>query len=70
MASALAVKRRHEKRLLRLRGVVGVAVAEKDGQACIRIYVDEDRPEILEDLPRILEDVPVDVVVTGRFKAL
>jgi hypothetical protein len=70
MASALAVKRRHEKRLLRLQGVLGVALAEKDGEACIRIFVEEDRPEILNGLPRILEDVPVDVVVSGKFKAL
>jgi hypothetical protein len=70
MASALAVKRRHEKRLLRLHGVLGVALAEKDGEACIRIFVEEDRPETLNGLPRILEDVPVDVVVSGKFKAL
>ncbi len=67
MASALAVKRRHEARLMKIRGVVGVAIGRKDGRDCIRVYVTEDSPKILAALPRSLEEIDVEVVVTGAF---
>lgn len=63
------VKRRHEADLLKTPGVVGVGIGRKEGRECIRIYVSEETPKILAALPRSLEDVPVEVVVSGRFKA-
>lgn len=69
MASALAVKRRHEARLMQIPGVVGVAIGRKDGRDCIRVYVKEDKPKILAALPRFLEEIEVEVVVTGTFAA-
>ena len=64
------VKRRHESRLMKMRGVVGVGIGQKDGREIIRIYVDKESPKILADLPRALDDVPVEIVVAGTFKAL
>jgi len=69
MASAEEVKRRHELQLMNTPGVVGVGIGRKDERDCIRIYVSEDSPKVLSALPRSLEDVPVEVVVSGRFKA-
>ena len=69
MASVEEVKRRHEGRLMRIRGVVGVGIGRKDGKDCIRVYVGEDSPKVLAALPRILDDVPVEIVVSGTFKA-
>lgn len=69
MASVEEVKRRHELRLLKTPGVVGVGLGKKDGQDCIRIYVADDKPEVLAVLPRSLEDIPVEIVVSGPFKA-
>ncbi len=63
------VKRRHEADLLKTPGVVGVGIGRKEGRECIRIYVSKETPKILEALPRSLEDVPVEVVVSGLFKA-
>lgn len=63
------VKRRHEADLLKTPGVVGVGIGRKEGRECIRVYVSEETPKILAVLPRSLEDVPVEVVVSGRFKA-
>lgn len=63
------VKRRHEADLLKTPGVVGVGIGRKEGRECIRIYVSEETPKILAALPRSLEDVPVEVVVSGLFKA-
>lgn len=63
------VKRRHEADLLKTPGVVGVGIGRKEGRECIRIYVSEETPKILAALPRSLEDVPVEVVVSGLFRA-
>ena len=70
MESAEAVKRRHEGRIMKMRGVVGVGIGQKDGKEVIRIYVAEDHPKIRTKLPDSLDDVPVEIVVTGPFKAL
>ena len=70
MASVADVKRRHESRLLKMRGVVGVGIGQKDGKECICIYVEKDDPKIRNVLPQALDEVPVEVVVTGSFKAL
>jgi len=70
MASVEEVKRRHEASLMKIRGVVGVGIGRKDGKDCIRVYVEKDSPKILAALPSDLEDVPVEIVISGAFKAL
>jgi len=70
MALVEEVKRRHEASLMKIRGVVGVGIGRKDGKDCIRVYVEKDSPKILAALPRDLEDVPVEIVISGAFKAL
>jgi hypothetical protein len=67
MATAKAVKRKHEARLMRLPGVVGVAIGRKEGRDCICVYVAEDDPKILAALPRTLEEIPVEIIVSGIF---
>lgn len=69
MASVEEVKRRHEVHLMKTPGVVGVGVGRRDGRDCIRVYVEEESPRILAALPKSLEDVPVEVVVSGPFRA-
>ena len=70
MASVADVKRRHESRLMKMRGVVGVGIGQKDGNECIYIYVEQDSPKIRSALPQSLDEVPVEVVVAGTFQAL
>jgi len=70
VASAAEVKRRHESRLMKMRGVVGVGIGQKDGKEIIRIYVEKESPKILADLPQALDSVPVEIVDAGTFKAL
>jgi len=70
MSSAAEVKRRHESQLMRMRGVVGVGIGQKDGKDCIRIYVEKDTPKVRAEIPEALEEIPVEVVVAGTFKAL
>jgi hypothetical protein len=69
MGSAREVKRRHESRLMKVRGVVGVGIGEKDGKEVICVYVANDNPKIREALPAALEEVPIEVIVSGPFKA-
>jgi len=70
MAAVEEVKRRHEARLMKMRGVVGVGIGKKDGKDVIRIYVEEDNPKIRTTLPQALDEVPVEIVVSGSFRAL
>jgi len=70
MASVEEVKRRYEVRLMSTPGVVGVGIGRKDGKDCIRVYVEKEDPKVLASLPHALDDVPVEIVVSGAFKAL
>ncbi|HKW42739.1 MAG TPA: hypothetical protein VJP06_01005 [Thermoplasmata archaeon] len=70
MAAIEEIKRRHEARLMKMRGVVGVGIGKKDGKDVIRIYVEEDNPKIRTTLPQALDEVPVEIVVSGSFRAL
>ena len=70
MAAVEEIKRRHEARLMKMRGVVGVGIGKKDGKDVIRIYVEEDNPKIRTALPQALDEVPVEIVVSGSFRAL
>jgi hypothetical protein len=54
---------------MKMRGVVGVGIGEKDGKEVIRVYVADDNPKIRGALPAALEEVPVEIVVSGPFKA-
>ncbi len=70
MASVEEVKNRHEARLMRTPGVVGVGIGRSGGKPVIRVYVDKDTPKVRKAVPDALEDVPVEIVVSGPFKAL
>lgn len=70
MASVEEVKKRHESRLMDTPGVVGVGIGRSGGKAVIRVYVEKDTPKVRNAVPHALDDVPVEIVVSGRFKAL
>jgi len=65
MVSALEVKEAVKTHLLKIPGVVGVGVG-RSLQEVIRVYVERWVPEI----PAEIAGFPVEVVVSGRFKAL
>ena len=77
---AQAVKARYEKKLMRKRNVVGVGVGfrERAGQqtdaVCIVVSVRQklspDQLAPQDIIPAELDGVPVDVKVTGAFRAL
>lgn len=62
------VRDRHEGRLLRIPGVVGVGVGKtKLGDPAIKVYLSHDGPE--KAIPATLDDVPVETEITGMFDA-
>lgn len=70
MASVEEVKKRYEARLMKTPGVVGVGIGRSGGKPVIRVYVEKDTPKVRKAVPDALEDVPVEIVVSGPFKAL
>ena len=80
VAHAQAVKAKYERQLLRKRNVVGVGVGfqERGGRTtdnvCIVVSVREKLPPgqlaPQDVIPTELDGVPVDVKVTGAFRAL
>jgi hypothetical protein len=70
MSAVAEVKQRYEARFMKMRGVVGVGIGQKDGKDIIRIYVEKENPKILSRIPQALDDIPVEVVVSGTFRAL
>ena len=70
MASVEEVKKRHEARLMRTPGVVGVGISRSGGKPVIRVYVAQDSAKVRKAVPEALEDVPVEIVVSGPFEAL
>lgn len=70
MASVEEVKKRHEARLMKTPGVVGVGIGRAGGKTVIRVYVKRDSPKVRKAVPETLDDVPVEIVVSGPFKAL
>ena len=80
IARAQAVKARYEKKLMRKRNVVGVGVGfreragQQTGDVCIvvsvRLKLSPDQLAPRDIIPAELDGVPVDVKVTGAFRAL
>ena len=56
--------------LLALPGVVGTALGERAGQPCITVLVAQEAPSLLEQIPADLDGYPVEVKVTGEFRAV
>jgi hypothetical protein len=63
------VKQRHEADLMSIPGVVGVGVGQCDEQACIKVFVEQETPEVAGIVPADLEGVPVVVEEIGQVSA-
>jgi len=51
------------------RGVVGTAQGLCDGVPCIKVYIEQDAPELRKHLPSTIEGYPVSVEVMGDIRA-
>lgn len=59
----------HTDSLMAIPGVVGIGLGECDGTPCIKILVAEMTEALARRLPKTLEGHPVEVEVTGEFRA-
>jgi hypothetical protein len=71
VASAKAVRDRHEADLMKIAGAVGTGIAASDepGQATIEVYLKTLTPKAQARAPKELEGLPVKLVQTGEFAA-
>jgi hypothetical protein len=53
-----------------LSGVVGTAEGRCDGKPCIKVYVKEKTPDILNQIPSEIEGYPVTIEETGEIRPL
>ncbi|MEF8985356.1 MAG: hypothetical protein V5A51_12255 [Bacteroidales bacterium] len=80
MEAAKRAKEKHEKALMRKKGVLGCAVGykyvgdQKTDEISIICYVDKKKPEEAlrkkDIIPRFLEDIRTDVIESGEMRAM
>jgi hypothetical protein len=65
------IKEKYRASLMGKSGVVGVGIEQPaEGEAFIKVYVEEKLPEILKKIPATLEGYRVEVEGTGKIKPL
>jgi hypothetical protein len=68
--SILEVKKRYERSLLAIDGVVGVGIGETDSTGrrmpCIKVYVEKVNEELKKQIPETLDGFSVAMVQVGR----
>lgn len=63
------VKEQYESDLLRIDGVVGVGISECEDKPCIKVYLDNESPNLKKQIPKQLDGFKVDTQVTGAIQA-
>jgi hypothetical protein len=72
VARLVDLKKRHHEALFKVPGVVGTGVGlHPETQApVVEIYVEKDTPEVRRQLPKTLNGAPVQIIETGKVRAL
>ena len=65
----IEVQADHTAEWMSLPGVVGVAIGEHQGRACIKVFVAGDPAVVRQQLPTSVEGYPVVVEPSGPFRA-
>jgi hypothetical protein len=65
------VKSSHEIELMNIEGVQGVGIGQDDvrNRKVIKIYVDKSKKSMRQKIPSELDGYPVDIEVSGEFRA-
>ncbi len=58
------------KRVISKPGVAGTAIGQKDGQPCIKVYVESSDRKVLDGIPSVFEGFSVVVEGSGPFHRL
>ena len=64
------VKEQHESELMAVEGVVGVGVAECQGEPCLEVYLAAELPNHKQQIPTQLNSYKVNTKVLGKIEAL
>lgn len=64
------VKQKYESDLLSIDGVIGVGISECDDKPCIKVYLENESPNLKQQIPKQLDGFKVDAQVTGAIEAL
>jgi hypothetical protein len=72
VARLVALKKRHHQAIFKVPGVVGtgVGLAPDTKTPVVEIYVQKDTPEVRQALPQSLDGAPVQIIETGKVRAL
>jgi hypothetical protein len=69
--TAIDVMNKYSMQLLRNDEVVGIGLGKtKEGQYCIRLYVENDTTGESCNLPEELDCIKVEIIVTGKIELL
>lgn len=68
MADVKDAHRALTDRVIDLDGVTGTAIGEKDGRACLKVYVARRGKGLLGSIPDSVKGVPVVVEETGTIR--
>lgn len=64
------VQREHTAKWMTVAGVVGTAIGEADGKACITILADSDAEQIQKKIPPVVDGYRVVIRDIGEIRAL
>lgn len=64
-----AVLKEHTDRLMSIHGVVGIAQGICGNEPCIKVFVIEKTPALIQQVPEIIEGFLVDLEETGEVRA-
>lgn len=62
-------QRRLAEKLMRRRGVSGVAIGARDGAPCLKVYLSSRSPDLRARIPKSFQGHPVVVRESGEFRA-
>ncbi|MGM3307992.1 hypothetical protein ACSQ6I_18790 [Anabaena sp. WFMT] len=62
------IKERYESDLLNIDGVVGLGISECDNKPCIKVYLENESPNLKQQIPEQLDGFKVDAQVTGAIQ--
>lgn len=63
------VQQEHTEEWMSIPGVVGTAIGESEGEPCIRVFVAEKTPEVMEKIPSEVDGFRVILDETGAIRA-
>lgn len=62
-------QKKHQAKIMKLTGVVGIGIGEVKTEKVIKVMVDKRTPELEKKIPKQIEGYPVVIEETGKIQA-